>query len=146
MERVTAESLYYYNRALYTSLDKLKEALGDNGIDLTDSSDKNLAALGVVRYIKNKEDGNYPVWYTYWNRHNDNNNPNEMGIMEFAVVRNNIYRLVVNSISSLGLPQPPYEIANPWKPAGKTPDEVPSLIDVTVEVNEWKERILDYDI
>ncbi|MDB8996114.1 Mfa1 family fimbria major subunit [Parabacteroides distasonis] len=146
VERVTAESLYYYNRALYTSLDKLKEALGDNGIDLTDSSDKNLAALGVVRYIKNKEDGNYPVWYTYWNRHNDNNNPNEMGIMEFAVVRNNIYRLVVNSISSLGLPQPPYEIANPWKPAGKTPDEVPSLIDVTVEVNEWKERILDYDI
>lgn len=146
VEGVAAESLYYYNRALYTSLDKLKEALGDNGIDLMDSSDKNLAALGVVRYIMNKEDDNYPVWYTYWNRHNDNNNPNEMGIMEFAVVRNNIYRLVVNSISSLGLPRPPCEIENPWKPSGNTPDEVPSLIDVTVEVNDWKERILDYDI
>lgn len=145
VDGVTAENLYCYNRAIYTSQDKLKEALADEGIELTDFSDKNLVALGVVRYIKN-EDGSYPVWYTYWNRHNDNNTPNVMGIMEFAVVRNNIYRLVVNSISSLGLPRPPYEIANPWKPAGKTPDEVPALIDVTVEVNEWKERILDYEI
>ena len=144
VEGVSADNIYYYNRTVYTSIDRLKEALSGEGTDLEDTSDKNLAALGVMRFVK--EDGTYPVWYTYWNRHNDNNNPNVMGIMEFAVVRNNIYLLMVNRISSLGLPRPPYEIENPWKPGGNMPDEVPSIMDVTVEVNEWKERILDYEI
>lgn len=69
-----------------------------------------------------------------------------MGIMEFAVVRNNIYKLWVNSINSLGLPKPPTDPDNPWKPAGNTPDELIPVLDVTVEVSKWEERILDHEI
>lgn len=59
-------------------------------------------------------------YYTWWVRHSNDQNDNDKGIMEYAIVRNNIYKLTVNSIYSLG-------------------DEIPgdeSLI-VDVYVNNW---------
>lgn len=41
-------------------------------------------------------------YYPYWIRHADNNNGTEMGVMEFAIVRNNIYDLKVTGISGYG--------------------------------------------
>ena len=42
-------------------------------------------------------------YYPYWIRHINNGNYNEMGMMEFAIVRNNIYDLTVTGINKLGL-------------------------------------------
>lgn len=59
-------------------------------------------------------------YYTWWVRHSNDNDDTKKGIMEYAIVRNNIYKLTVNSVYSLG-------------------DEVPeeeSLI-VDVYVNDW---------
>lgn len=59
-------------------------------------------------------------YYTWWVRHSNDNNDDHKGIMEYAIVRNNIYKLTVSSIYSLG-------------------DEIPgdeSLI-VDVYVNDW---------
>lgn len=42
-------------------------------------------------------------YYPYWIRHINNGNNNEMGMMEFAIVRNNIYDLTVTGINKLGL-------------------------------------------
>ena len=39
-------------------------------------------------------------YYTWWIKHS-NDNANTYGIMEYATVRNNLYQLTVNSISSL---------------------------------------------
>lgn len=109
------------------------------------SSDGELAAAGVRRFVYDAAAGGFPVWYTYWNRHNDNGHPMQMGIMEFGVVRNNVYRLQVNGISALGLPQGP-GTGNPWQPAGGTPDEEGPLLDVKVTVGPWTERYYDDEI
>lgn len=45
-------------------------------------------------------------YYTWWVRHSNDNDDTKKGIMEYAIVRNNIYKLTVNSIYSLGGPVP----------------------------------------
>ena len=45
-------------------------------------------------------------YYIYWIRHADDGNPSEISPMEYAIVRNNIYQLYVNSVSQLGTPEP----------------------------------------
>lgn len=46
----------------------------------------------------------YEMVYLYWNRHNDNGNNTVNGVMEFATVRNNVYKLAVDEITKLGYP------------------------------------------
>lgn len=41
-------------------------------------------------------------YYTWWVRHSNDHDATKKGIMEYAIVRNNIYKLTVNSIYSLG--------------------------------------------
>lgn len=41
-------------------------------------------------------------YYIWWLRHSDNDDDTTNGIMEYAVVRNNIYKLNVTDVSSLG--------------------------------------------
>ena len=45
-------------------------------------------------------------YYVYWLRHSNDNKPEEKGIMEYGVVRNNIYRLSLNKFSGIGDPIP----------------------------------------
>lgn len=59
-------------------------------------------------------------YYTWWVRHS-NDNDDTKGIMEYAIVRNNIYKLTVNSIYSLG---------------GEVPGEDENII-LDVYVNDW---------
>lgn len=76
----------------------------------------------------------YYSYYYYANRHNYNGTEMEMGPMEFATVRNNIYKLKVDMVSALGLPEdtPP----DPW-----TPDENPQVyFKVSVKVLDWVVR------
>ena len=59
-------------------------------------------------------------YYTWWVRHSNDNNDTKKGIMEYAIVRNNIYKLTVNSVYSLG---------------GEVPEEESLIVDVYV--NDW---------
>lgn len=74
-------------------------------------------------------------YYTYWIRHGDNGNPAKMGIMEFAIVRNNIYDLTVSDINSLGAsgtePVPPTETPN---------EDGTAKIKVQLYVKNWVVR------
>lgn len=45
-------------------------------------------------------------YYTWWVRHSNDNDDTKKDIMEYAIVRNNIYKLTVESIYSLGDPVP----------------------------------------
>ncbi len=45
---------------------------------------------------------NATCYYTWWIRHANNNDDSTNGIMEFAIVRNCIYKLTVSSVYSLG--------------------------------------------
>ena len=59
-------------------------------------------------------------YYTWWVRHSNDNDDTKKGIMEYAIVRNNIYKLTVNSVYSLG---------------GEVPEEESLIVDVYV--NDW---------
>lgn len=71
----------------------------------SDNIDDYLAATNQAEHVyanvKEYKDG--VTYYPYWIRHANNGKPTEMGIMEFGIVRNNIYDMVVTDISGLGL-------------------------------------------
>lgn len=52
-------------------------------------------------------------YYHYWIRHMNNNNPDVMGIMEFAIVRNNAYNLDIAGVTGIGEPTDETDPDNP---------------------------------
>ena len=87
---------------------------------------------------------NYPVYYYYWNRHNDNNKPHEMGTMEFSVVRNNVYKLAVTKINNFGHPELPEGDPDPVKPENDD-EQVRHYFQVSVKVLPWTVRVNDIE-
>ena len=101
------------------------------------------AEAGFTVYTPDK-DGNYPVYYYYWNRHNDNNKPFKMGTMEFAVVRNNVYKLAVTKISNFGHPENPEGDPDPVEPENDD-EQVRHYFQVSVKVLPWTVRVNDIE-
>lgn len=120
--------IYYANYKFYTSI----KAMRDAGLRLDniteDSTDEELANVSVKRYNKDKEN-RYFCYYNYWIRHLDNNKENEMGVMEFAIVRNNIYCLNVTNISELGTGTPEID--------PEQPDEYAASLKMNFNVLPW---------
>lgn len=76
-------------------------------------------------------------YHKFWIRHDDNGNDGVMGVMEFCIVRNNVYQLYVTGIRGLGDPLP----YTPGKDDPNTPDESDDVtIDVTIYVKNWVKR------
>lgn len=112
-------------------------------LDLTEDSEDfkaEITSQKIITIYSPAEDGNYYCYYFYWNRHNDNTNNSVMHRMEFATVRNNVYKLSVDKISRLGHPTSPTDDPNPVDP--NDPDEEDEVyMDVTVEVLPWVVRL-----
>lgn len=93
---------------------------------------------------KDGNDAGYYCYYFYWNRHNDNGNNGVMDPMEFAVVRNNVYKLSVVDINRLGHPRLSENDPDPVDPG--TPDEKGDIyLKLSVEVLPWVVRINDIE-
>lgn len=91
-------------------------------------------------------------YYTHWIRHSNNNDPSK-GIMEYAIVRNNVYKLRILDLYGLGsdIPyEPPFdpEPEDPDKPTPPGPDDPddpdnpdnpdePENIEIEVIVKPW---------
>ena len=85
--------------------------------------------------------GGYYTYYYYWIRHNDNGDNAVMGPMEFAVVRNNVYKLCVDNIYKLGHPTPGKD-PDPDSENYMDPDEsLNYYFNVTVDVLPWTVRV-----
>lgn len=81
----------------------------ENGKVVLDQKGK-VTRIALQRYgTRTYEDAT--CYYTWWVRHS-NDNDDAKGIMEYAIVRNNIYKLTVESIYSLGDPVPGDEELN----------------------------------
>ncbi len=91
----TPTTFYSYKNTKYTSLDKLVEAVKD-GIISPEEVDETtvLQRPEVTTY----EDGK--CYYTYHIRHSGEGDAAE--IMRYGIVRNNIYRITINSFKGLG--------------------------------------------
>lgn len=91
-------------RTVFTRVELFQELENDNISIEDDISDELLADLvSDLEIYKGGE-----CYYIYWIRHadDDNDNENRISVMEFAIVRNNIYQLYINSIEGLGSPEP----------------------------------------
>lgn len=82
-----------------------KDILNILGKDTDQSIEDYLKSINNPTTLHNDFSIDYYVggmcYYTYWLRH-ANNNDDSMGIMEFAIVRNNVYRLTINSVKGIG--------------------------------------------
>ncbi len=121
------EVLYYYNYKFYNSAEALAAAIGVSTV-----SEANLSFYQARKFEKG--DDGYRCYYTYWIRHLDNYKATSMGMMEFGIVRNNLYRMIIANVSGLGY-QEPY--VNP-----DTPDEGETYLKVVLNVKPWIVRDL----
>lgn len=114
---------------------------GENGtVTNTAKSANILATAGFTGYTP--VNGKYYAYYYYWNRHNDNLQNQNMGKMEFAVVRNNVYKLCVDSIERFGHPTPGGSDPDPDPVDPTDPDEQKDYyFSVTVKVLPWVVRV-----
>ena len=114
---------------------------GENGtVTNTAKSADILKTAGFTGYTP--VNGKYHVYYYYWNRHNDNGNNQNMDKMEFAVVRNNVYKLCVDSIERFGHPTPGGTDPDPDPVDPTDPDEQKDYyFSVTVKVLPWVVRV-----
>ncbi len=102
-----------------------------------------VTAAGITIFQSSVDDdygAGYYCYYYYWNRHNDNGLNGSMGPMEFAVVRNNVYKLSVDGINRLGHPRIPEN--DPNNPVPETPDESDEIyLDVSIKIVPWVVRV-----
>ena len=76
-------------------------------------------------------------YYKYWIKHDPLADNGKMGVMEFAIVRNNVYQLQVNGIKDLGDPLP----FTPGKDDPDNPDkETEIYIMINLYVKNWVVR------
>ena len=121
------EVIYYFNYKFYDSPEALAKAIG-----VTSISGANLDMYQARKFEKTDE--GYRCYYNYWIRHLDNFKSTIMGVMEFAIVRNNLYRMVITNVSGLGYENLP---VNP-----DTPDEGETYLKVVLNVKPWIVRDL----
>lgn len=128
--------LFYFNYNFYTSVDAIRKLVLNNlPEDITDDSDtKTLAKYSIKRFQKSE---NYSCYYNYWIKHEDNNST-EMGVMEFGIVRNNIYRLSISKVAGLGSGDPYIE--------PEQPDEYKAELDINIDVFPWAVRNQDVEL
>ncbi len=149
--------IYAFNGVIYGNLELLKKAVVEKPVsslaetfkaafDISDLNEETLADIttdlteskGFTIY--RPVNGEYPVYYPYYNRHNDNGNNTVMGPMEFSVVRNNVYKIAVQNIIEFGHTGNPGDDPDPEIP--ENPDETPkTYFRVQVQVLPWVVRV-----
>lgn len=126
-----ANGLYYYQNHIFESLEDIAEAYN---LTIPDNATKEqLAELGITQFTNNM-----CYYYTSRIKHFDNANPTDMGIMEFAIMRNNIYSLAVTGISEIGTP-----IVDPTPDTPNESKQAALNLEVTME--PWIVRYNDIE-
>ena len=134
--------LYRYGNHLFNSIKDIVDAFGEAAVDnkivelankTTTESPETLAAAGISKY-----DSNICYYYTTEIKHFDNSKPNELGNMEFAIMRNNIYSLAVTNVNVIGDPY--------VDPTPSTPNELnETALVVEAKIMPWIVRYHDIE-
>ncbi|WP_455624212.1 Mfa1 family fimbria major subunit [Parabacteroides sp.] len=124
-------------------IDYLKDKLFDPSGKLLVGETGTLQGHDIENYIGyHQEDinktikvyDNFVCYYPYWIRHANNDKFPDMGIMEFGIVRNNIYDMTVEGFNGLGL-------SGVDKPNPGNPDEEDKhYFNVNIKVKNWVVR------
>lgn len=130
--------------AINNAFELAKDAHGDVTA-VTPKSDELVKAMGFTAYkpiaYKNNPDDEseetkykYVCYYFAFNTHNQGTLASEIEPMEFATVRNNVYKLAVTSIKRFGTYTPPTDV-----------DEWDTYFTLSVVVRPWVVRINNLD-
>ena len=129
--------MYKYKGVFYR---ELRDLLANNSTDtalegLTDySTDDQAAAVNGLDVYK----GGKCFYYANEIKHFDNKQPTVRGVMEFAIMRNNIYSLKVSEINAIG--------SSTVEPVYSAPaEDEGAYISVTAEILPWIVRFNDME-
>lgn len=156
-EKWNGNTVYVHNNLVYGDFDALQEYVTKNpetivaaefktvfGDEKPSNLKENLLKhkpgdkrLGFNAYEADK-DGKYVMYYFYYNRHMSNGNNSVMGENEFGVVRNNVYKLAVTTIKSLGKPDASQKPDDP-------DEEENAFFTVSCLVMPWTVRVNNID-
>lgn len=132
MQNVTNRANLTYGKFVEGEGSSKSDLLNKSLANYTSSDIVNLADWYGIYFFRNGQS-----YHKFWIRHDDNNDDNKMGVMEFAIVRNNVYQLNVTGVTGLGDPLP----FTPGKDDPDTPDENNEVtINVTIYVKDWVKR------
>lgn len=93
------KTIYLYNYNFYGSLQALNVASGLQLDELVPYTDAQLKSYGIKQCKFNM--GVYETFYTYWIHHRSN--PTDfLGAMQYGIVRNNFYKMVVVGVGGIG--------------------------------------------
>ena len=145
-----AGNMYLYGQTLYPNATAIYNEITkfpistlatafNQGFDVTKDENGNVTAvtpkdgadldkLGFTTYKPNT-DGKYFCYYFAYNVHNDDEDVTTVGPMEFATVRNNVYKLAVTGVKRFGTFTPP------------AVDEWDVYFNLKVEVKPWVVRV-----
>lgn len=134
-DAAAAKTFYIYLHKVFVDWDELKTEYDKAGPDQLNATDDYtfdaLKVKGIVRYT----DG--ICYYRAAIKH-DAKTSGELQPMEFAVVRNNVYKLKVNSVSGLG---------EPFVPTTPEPDRKDDAnLNLEVNVLPWTVRDSNFDL
>lgn len=116
-ETTTAGTTFYtFDNVIYGSTAALAK-----GVNAKLNGNYTAETVTAVDGVQTYTDG--VCYYRYWIRHNDNNEKD--GIMEFAIVRNCIYRITLNAFKGIGGSTP------------KTDEEDDEYMEATIHVLAW---------
>lgn len=138
------DDLYMYAEHNFESINDIVEAYNGNvSMAITDLAKKEtdgtpisyeeLKAANITKY-----QGNVCYYYTTNIKHYDDQQADVSGIMEFAVMRNNIYSLSVTNINKIG---DPFIDATP----GVVNESKQTYLDVMVKIVPWIVRYNDIE-
>lgn len=117
--------IYLYNYNFYGSVQAVNLASGLTLDELVTYTDEQLKTYGIKQCRFNM--GVYETFYTYWIHHRCNQT-DFMGAMEYGIVRNNFYRMVVTGVNGIG-----NSVIEPDIMRNNYPN---SYVDVEVNVNQ----------
>lgn len=112
----------------FAKLNKYKDgSIEEDGTETIENLKDLLKDLGIDIF-----EGGY-CYYHYWIRHANNNNNSVMDKMEFAIVRNNIYKLSINSVNKIGKVTPDIDPEDP-------DEDGDAFLKVEVKILPWVVR------
>lgn len=129
--------IFYHSGIFYKDIAALKEAgvlLADGTTSSTGSSD-DLKKNDVQCFKKGETNGKFVCYYPYWIKHIPSDDVAE-DVMEFGIVRNNVYKVTVTGIQGVGKDGVTEDIITDTE----TDDPTTVLLNVKLSIKPWTVR------
>ena len=131
--------IFYHSGIFYKDIAALKEA----GVLLADGTTSSSASGApadlkkndVQCFKKGSADGKFVCYYPYWIKHIPSENTAE-DVMEFGIVRNNVYKVTVTGIQGVGKDGVTEDIITDTE----TDDPTTVLLNVKLSIKPWTVR------